>query len=293
MNNLLNEISSRIAGQTETPALDARVLLSHLIGKSQSWVLAHPELTLTPAQQEDLQASLDRLISGVPLPYILGRWEFYGLDLVISSDVLIPRPETEQLVDKALDWLKANPRCRTMIDMGTGSGCIPIALAVNIPDLYVKAIDVSEKALLVARGNLEKYNLTDRVEFIQGNLWDTNNDPDKFVFHSIDDHPSSGADLITANLPYIPTKLLHELKVFGREPDLALDGGTDGLVVIRLFLNSAPQYLKPGGLLLMEVESSLAPETTELIKVKFPGAEIRTYQDLAGLDRIIEVRQVK
>jgi release factor glutamine methyltransferase len=291
MSNYLNEITLRIKGLTETPFLDAQVLLSHLAGKNRSWILAHPELELDEQQKEKLAITLEQIDLGVPLPYIIGSWEFYGLELIVSKNVLIPRPETELLVDKALNWLKANPQQRKLIDMGTGSGCIAVALSVNIPDLIVKAVDISENALMIARQNAEKFNVAERIQFICANLWGNKDRDDQFSFSSQDGQPSEGADLITANLPYIPTTLLHGLKVYGREPDLALDGGFDGLNMIRDFLSFAPLYLKPGGIVLMECEASLGQEALDLAKENFPKAEIQLHRDLVGLDRLIEIRQ--
>lgn len=291
MKYLLNEIALRISDFTDSPNLDAQVLLAHLVGKSQSWVLAHPELMLSATQKDQLDLYLDQMSSGIPLPYILGRWEFYGLQLKISRDVLIPRPETELLVEKALDWLKVNPERRKGIDMGTGSGCIAIALAVHIPDLMIKAVDVAENAIKIARENASLHNVSDQIEFILSNLWENFNINYELQLPEIVDRSTVGVDLITANLPYIPSSILNGLMVHGREPDLALDGGMDGFKTINGFLKSAPLFLRPGGLLLMELESSLGSETLHLAKVAFPGAKIQLHQDLAGLDRIIEIRQ--
>lgn len=291
MSNYLSEITLRIKGLSETPFLDAQVLLSHLTGKDRSWVLAHPEMELDKQQKEILIFTLEQLESGVPLPYIIGNWEFYGLELIVSKDVLIPRPETELLVEKALDWLNENPQRRRLIDMGTGSGCIAVALSMNIPDLVVKAVDISENALKIARQNAEKFNVADRIQFISEDLWGGKNWEGKFSFTSQNDRTSEGADLITANLPYIPTGLLHGLDVYGREPDLALDGGFDGLIKIRDFLKFAPLYLKPGGLVLMELEASHGLESLVLAKENFPEAEIHLFKDLSGLDRVLEIRQ--
>ena len=290
LKNILNEIASRIIDSTETPVLDAQVLLASITGQSRSWVLAHPEIELNSKEQGELEFALDQLGTGVPLPYIIGNWEFYGLEFIISKDVLIPRPETELLVDKALAWLKANPKRRRLIDMGTGSGCIAVALAVHIPDLFVIASDISEKALYIAQQNAHKFDVAGRIEFICGNLWEAGKLEKGYAFSLKTDRPSPGADLITANLPYIPSSILHDLKVYGREPELALDGGFDGLVVIRQFLKSAMLYLKPGGLILMELESSLGKKASTLGYDFFPEAGIHLHQDLSGHERLLEIR---
>jgi release factor glutamine methyltransferase len=289
MNNKLNEITLLLRDLAETPGLDAQVLLAHIIGQSRTWVLAHPEMELTPGQQAKLTESLSRMRSGVSLPYIIGWWEFYGLEMIVTQDVLIPRPETELLVDKALDWLRANPERRRVIDTGTGSGCIAVALADHIPDLQVIASDISDAAIRVARKNARKFNVSDRIVSVCCHLF-----PAKKVgvwsrFSAQTNKPSSGADLIVANLPYIPTSTLRGLKVYGREPDLALDGGEDGLDVIRQFFERAPAYLEPGGMILMEIEASQGLSALSLAYDHFSEAIIHLHQDFSGRDRLLEI----
>ncbi len=289
MKNNINEITLLLRGYSESAVLDAEVLLAHLTGRSRSWVLAHPEMELTPAQEERLAESLARLRIGVPLPYIIGTWEFYGMEMIISQDVLIPRPETELLVEKGLDWLRKNPLSRRVIDIGTGSGCIAVALAENIHDLLVVATDISQKAIIVARQNAKKFNVHHRIKFVSCDLFPagTNVVWDKFPILS--GNPPTGGNLIVANLPYIPTLVLKGLRVYGREPDLALDGGKDGLVVIRRFLDQAPAYLEMGGMILMEIEASQGLSALSLAYDRFSSSEIHLHQDLSGRDRILEI----
>src|SRR5262245_52829956 len=131
-NKTWREIARVLPG--ETPVLDAQVLLAHVLGKDRSWVLAHPEATLTPKQETALETAIRKRQAGTPLPYILGQWEFFGLDFEVTPDVLIPRPETELLVETALAWLRTHPQhVYRFVDVGTGSGCIPVALAVHVP----------------------------------------------------------------------------------------------------------------------------------------------------------------
>ncbi len=150
---IIAKLRPLFANWSETPALDAQVLLAHLSGKNRAWLLAHPEATLSQGQQAALTVAVARLQSGEPLPYILGHWEFYGLDFTINADTLIPRPETELLVEQALAWLRARPGLRTAADIGTGSGCIAVSLAAHIPDLQITATDISTAALKIAQGN--------------------------------------------------------------------------------------------------------------------------------------------
>lgn len=277
---LLSEITTRLAPLSDTPDLDASVLVAHILNKPRAWVLAHPELTLTSEQQEQLDDSLARLELGESFPYILGHWEFFGLEFDVTPDVLIPRPETELLVEKAIVWLQESPVRRTVADVGTGSGVIAVSIAMNVPDVKILATDISLEALEVARKNALKFDVIDKVDFVQCDL---------LPYH-IDTLPTERHfDLICANLPYIPTDTLHNLPVFGREPTLALDGGADGLDPFRRLLELAPEWLAPGGLILMEIESSLGIQALALACDAFSNARVNLHQDLAGHDRLLEI----
>ncbi|MFN2236955.1 MAG: peptide chain release factor N(5)-glutamine methyltransferase [Anaerolineales bacterium] len=271
----LTKLKSQCAIWSNTPALDAQVLLSHICNKGRSWILAHPEIQLTSEQQSALNAVISRVETGEPLPYILGHWSFYGLDFKVNADTLIPRPETELMVENALQWLNAHPGRRSAIDIGTGSGCIAISLAVHIPDLNITGLDISLAALEVASINADKHDVTARLKFVHADLL-----PDNLL---------RSYDLICANLPYIPTKTLKGLDVFGREPTLALDGGPDGLRLIRRLLPQAAQILAPDGLLLLEIETTQGEIVLSLVGEFFPRAKVELLPDLAGHDRLIRI----
>jgi release factor glutamine methyltransferase len=279
--SLLSDIATRLASFSDTPDLDASVLLAHIVKKPRSWVMAHPELVLTSAQQKRLDDSLSRLEHREPFPYVLGHWEFFGLDFDITPDVLIPRPETELLVENAIVWLQASPDRRTIADVGTGSGAIAISIAANIPDAYILATDISHSALKVAHQNAHRYNLTNRIDFVQCDLLPPHFDP-----LATEDH----FDLLCANLPYIPTDTLHGLSVYGREPTLALDGGTDGLEIIRRLLHIAPEWLAPNGLILLEIEATRGIQALNMVYDLLSEAELHLHQDLAGQDRLLEIQ---
>jgi release factor glutamine methyltransferase len=274
----LAELSARFAAKCEIPALEAQVLMAHVLQKSRAWVLAHPESELSPAQQLALERSAARRQKGEPLPYILGHWELYGLDLLVTPAVLIPRPETELLVERALDWLRSHPNCRWAADIGTGSGCIAIALAVHIPDLKVLATDLSPQALQIANNNAIRHGVAERITFLQADLLAL---PVHFQHHPF--------DLIASNLPYIPHQTLEELPVSQFEPFLALDGGEDGLDLIHRLVTQAPGYLSPHGCLLLEIEARQGEAACALTKAAFPQAQIQLLPDLAGHDRLVEV----
>jgi len=277
-NSLLSDITARISPISDTPALEASILLGHIAGKSRTWVLAHPELVLTTEQSEQLEDSLTQLEHGEPLPYVLGHWEFFGIDLEITPDVLIPRPETELLVEKAIDWLNKNPERKRIADIGTGSGAIAISLATNIRDTEILATDISPEALQVAKLNAKKQNISRNIDFVECDLLPIRQGNGKEI------------DLMCANLPYIPTKSLKQLSVYESEPILALDGGEDGLELYRRLLGMIPKWLASNGLILIEIDSTCGTPALSLVRNMLPNATSILHQDFAGLDRLLEIR---
>ena len=266
--------------ESDTPELDAQILLAHVIGHPRAWLLAHLDSPLTPPQVESANQAFARLEAGEPLPYILGHWEFFGLDFDITPDVLIPRPETELLVEKAIKWLSASPERRTVADVGTGSGIIATSIAMHIPDANILATDISMKALTAAKHNAQKFHVHHRIQFTECNLLPPQS---QIVNHK------SKIDLICANLPYIPTQTLSGLPIFGREPTLALDGGEDGLDLYRRLLDIAPAWLAPRSMILLEIEATQGVAARQLAAEKFSNASISLHQDLAGHDRLLEI----
>ena len=269
---VLSQIRSRLEGQSETPGLDAQVLLAHIIGRPRSWVLAHPEVVLTSEQAGNLKSALARLVQDEPLPYILGHWEFFGLDFLVTPATLIPRPETELLVERALDWLRAHPGRRLAVDVGAGTGCIAVALAVHNPDLRLLACDLSLEALRVVQSNIQRHGVQERVSCLQADLLPALNQK---------------VDLICSNLPYIPSETLQDLPVKRWEPFLALDGGPDGLNLIRRLLTNAQGVLAPEGLVLLEIEERQGEATLQLARSVFSHSGVELIHDLAGRHRLI------
>jgi release factor glutamine methyltransferase len=281
ISTLLEQTVSRLSSISDTPELDARILFANLLDKPRTWIEAHPETKLTRSQLATVEKAIARLETGEPLPYVIGHWEFFGLDLELTPDVLIPRPETELLVERAIKWLSASKIRRTIADVGTGSGCIAIAIAHDLPDVRIMATDISRPALEVARRNAHRYNVADRINFIHCDLLPPHPDPLPTDRHF---------DLICANLPYIPTKTLQGLDIYGREPTLALDGGPDGLNVVRCLLHTAPEWLAPNGMILLEIEASQGISAVSLAYDAFDSAEIQLHRDLAGQNRLVEIR---
>ncbi len=268
------KVRKELQSHSASPYQDALVLLAHISGRSKSQILADPDLQLNPQQEQTLDQALDRLSSGVPLPYVLGEWEFFKLTLKITEDVLIPRPETEGLVELALSWLEKHPERRECLEIGTGSGCIAITLAKNIPDLTVTATDISPAALKIAKENAAIHGVSDRVNFLVRDLLDGFTTP---------------VDLLVANLPYIPRRKLESLSVFKTEPVLALDGGEDGLVYIKDVLKNSKSLLHPQGAILLELDEDCGATALDLARGVWPGSTLKLDQDLSGQDRYLSV----
>ncbi len=267
----LRPAAARLRPITKTPRLEAEVLLTHVLDTARSTLLAHPERDLYPDQVAQYRDLVARRASNYPLPYLTGTCEFYGMDFEVTPEVMIPRPETETLVEMALEREPAS-----IIDVGTGSGCIAIALAANLPTASIYAIDISSAALAVARRNAEQYGVEDRVRLIVGDV--------------LTPRPSS-VDLIVSNPPYVSANEWSTLpdSVLHHEPRLALDGGPDGLSIIRQLLLEAQGTLKSNGSLLIEIGAQQGQAARQLAHTYFPQAEIDIHPDLAGRDRVLEV----
>jgi release factor glutamine methyltransferase len=253
---------------------EAQVLLQYVMHKDRAWIVSHPDAFLTFEQEAQFFDLLDRRTRREPLPYLVGHWEFYGMDFLLTPDVLIPRPETELLVEVGSRWLEAHSGEHWIADVGTGSACIAVALAKAYPHSQVVALDISMPALKISHMNIHKNQVEDRVHLLQGSLLEA---------------VSCQFDLICANLPYIPTRSLDGLEVAQYEPRTALDGGTDGLQWIKQLIDQALEHLSPGGLLALEIQFDQGDQVVELVKKVFKNVKVEKRQDLAGLDRVITV----
>jgi len=249
--------------------LETELLLAHVLGVERSWLYAHGEAPLTPAQQSALDELATRRLDGEPMAYLLGFREFYGREFRVTPAVLIPRPETELLVDAGLEILGSDDT--SVLDVGTGSGCIALTLAAERPDWQVTAVDLSSAALAVCRDNAARLNLA-RVELLHGDLL----------------KPVQGRrfDAILSNPPYVAAGDSHldqgDLRF---EPDMALSADDEGLSVIRRLVQQAPRHLHAGGCLLIEHGYDQAAQVRALLDQQgFIGIESRC--DLAGIERI-------
>jgi release factor glutamine methyltransferase len=279
-------------GRARLAALDdgsttAQALLAYVLGLSRERLLAYPETPLGAQQAAAFDRLLERAAAGEPLAYLTGRREFYGLEFEIDARVLVPRPETELLVDLARAMRPAH--AARILDVGTGSGCIIVALGVHLPNATLTAADISPAALAVARRNAAKHGLSGRVTFVESDLLSAFQPPASNI-----QPPASSLqppfDLITANLPYIDRAELARLPVSRYEPRVALDGGPGGLRLVERLLRQAPACLSPAGTLLLEIGAGQGPATAATARAFFPSASITIKPDLAELDRVLVIQ---
>ncbi len=265
---------------TDEAAVEAELLVRHATGLDRAGIYANPHWGLTSEQSLMLRELTRRRLHREPLPYILGEWHFCGLPFRVSPAVMIPRSETETLVEESLAWRRhrreedAGPV--TIVDVGTGSGCIAITLATKLPADNVLALDVSPEALTVARENAERLRVVDRMRLLESDLLSAVSGP---------------ADLIVANLPYIPGAEVPSLQPEVRlhEPQIALGGGPDGLSLIRRLLAQARSLLSPKGAIMLEINPPQSATLPSEALAIFPGADVRIVRDLAGLDRVVVI----
>jgi release factor glutamine methyltransferase len=258
----------------DTPSLDASLLLGEILRLDRAGLILAEGSPLSPEARGLFDESLKRRLSGECTAWILGRREFRGLAFAVSPEVLVPRPDTETLVEAALEFIDAPgaPPGLTLLDLCTGSGAVAVSLKHERPGLGVSASDISLPALDLARKNARRLlGGAGEINFLAGSLFD--GIPGSF-------------DLIVSNPPYVPTALLETLAPeVRREPRIALDGGPDGLDLIRPIIAGAPDHLRPGGVLLLEADPGQMPALTALLAREGYG-NIRVFQDLSGRDRV-------
>jgi len=256
--------------------LEAELLLRHLLQIERAQLYADQEKELTTQQSQAYQELVQRRLNGEPSAYIVGQREFYGLDFYVDSRVLIPRPESELLIDKALEFAREHPNISRPViaDVGTGCGNLAISLAVHLSQAKIYASDISQAALEVAALNCQRHKLSQRIHLLQGYL--------------LEPLPES-VDIIVANLPYVKDKELARLDPHVRdfEPHLALAGGNQGLDLIAELLAQTPGKLRQGGALFMELGEGQGAAALALARKKLPQSEAYLYPDLSGIDRVL------
>jgi release factor glutamine methyltransferase len=276
--------------------LAAELLLLHATSQNRTWLYSHPEEILPESVAEAYFALLARRSTGVPTQHLTGKQEFWGLEFEVNPDVLIPRPETEHLIEVALDRLavreiragrpaRMNGENVTLIDIGTGSGCIAVTLAKELSVARVYATDISEAALAVARRNAARHGVSGRIQFLQSNLFES-------FSPRATRHAPLSFDLIISNPPYVG---LHEaetlpIEVREHEPRAALFGGEEGYELYGEFIPRAAQHLKPGGLLVLELGYNSLPAVEPLLD-RADWLNVSVTKDLSGISRVISAER--
>jgi release factor glutamine methyltransferase len=251
----------------EEAGLEAELLLQHLLCMDSVRLFLEHDEELTATQAKLLDDLVELRISGEPLAYITGKREFYGREFHINPKVLIPRPETEHLIEKALEIVSQIPS-PVIADIGTGSGAIAVSLAAEVPDARIFAVDISDFAIDTARLNARRQGVESHITFLYGDLGEPLLEP---------------VDLLIANLPYVRSADC----AASPEPQLALDGGVKGLDVIERLCNSLEGKLKPGGWVLLEIGQGQEETAQRLLREALPGARVGTIKDLAGIERVV------
>jgi release factor glutamine methyltransferase len=263
----------------EDAPFEAEWLLCHVLGISKAELHSEPQRVLSPAETRELQHLVARRLRHEPMAYILECCQFHGIDFYVDRDVLIPRPETELLVEEAIEFAHRDfplGRQLTIADIGTGSGVIAVSLALALPHAVIYATDISASALRVARTNCLRHKVDGRITLLCGNL--------------LEPLPKR-VNIIVANLPYVRSCDLTTLsqEITGFEPTTALAGGEDGLGIMRCLLDQLPGRLYPGGSLLLEVGQGQAEAVRSLVNTNFPQANTRSIPDLSGIHRAVKV----
>jgi release factor glutamine methyltransferase len=272
------------SNRIERARLEAELLLAHVLELRKEDLIIRFNQELTDPQEEKFQQLIERRCRKEPLAYIVGHREFWSLEFKVNPKVLIPRPETEGVVERLLNLTgdEAYEKVIHILDVGTGSGILAIVAALEFPNARVTAVDNSGDALEVAQENALRHQVADRVEFLKMNLMHDWNFPE-----------SSCYDFILSNPPYIPSKELEQLMpdVRDYEPRTALDGGPDGLACYRYIVANAFPYLKPGGHLIFEVGDDQAGPVEQRVQAHGGWDEIEVIQDLSGRDRVVSTRR--
>jgi len=266
----------------ESAWLEAHILLGKVLEKERIYLISHDDEVISRQAFEEYISYINTRISGVPLQYITGKQEFMSLDFDVNPAVLIPRAETEILVDQVLNCISDLSENNTVrvLDIGTGSGCISICTAYYSKRAVITAIDISKDALQTAKQNANKHGILERIKFIESNL-----------FEGISEQKF---DVIVSNPPYISTGTIMNLQteVKNHEPMWALNGGDDGLDCIRRIIEEAHIYLESGGMLALEIGHDQAQRVASLIDKRAEYRNIRITKDYSGIDRVVIANKI-
>lgn len=273
-----------VARGSDSPQADVRRLLSFVMQREPAWLLSHGEYRLTSAQSRAFAECCRKRAAGMPVAYLTGFAGFFGREFAVDERVLVPRPQTEHLVEDAIAHLRGrlDPRAPmkqllTVFEAGVGSGAIACSIAAEVPGAIVEGSDVSEAALAVAQLNARRLNVQNRCTFYRADI--------------VRERDAKSYDVVVANLPYVPTAdIPAKPDPVGYEPRVALDGGPDGLNAYRKLLAAAPRMLRPGSLLLLEAAPPTIPGLERLARAALPSGELEVRRDYGGHDRYLAIR---
>jgi release factor glutamine methyltransferase len=257
----------------DNPSLESEVLLRYILDVERAHLHTHPKHLISGENENTLNEWISRRLRGEPLAYIIGCREFFGRYFKVDKRVLIPRPETELLVETAIAFASES-KVNTAAEIGTGSGAVAVSLIHSLPKIKLYATDISEDALEAARFNAATHSVSERIVFLQGNL--------------LEPLPEA-VDLLIANLPYVNQEDMPEVNTYNYEPALALNGGEGGLIKIKQLCRQLDGKINPEGCVLLEIGLGQGEMLKEYILSLYPQAEINFLQDLAGIDRAIKV----
>ncbi len=280
----INRASTELsAAGIDNARLDAEILLAHLIRKDRVWLIIHRDEALDEELRLLYDSSVHRRARREPLQYIIGKQEFWGLEFKVTPDVLIPRPETELVVESALSHIQSAGGPVTIIDLCAGSGCIAVSLAKSTAGARIFATDTSVRALAVARANARKHGVADHIRFLEGDLFMPLSELD---LHGI-------TDIIVSNPPYVRSGDLPALQPEVRdfEPELALIAGPEGTEIHQRIIDQAPKFLKKHGALIMEMGQGQADVLIRTVKDSGQYDSPDILKDLAGIERVIAARK--
>lgn len=273
---MLSAITKLQTLKDASPHLDAEVLLSFTMKKQKTFILTNPDKKLSAIQQKKFNGLIARRKNGIPVAYLIGQKEFYGMNFFINSNVLVPRPDTETLIESAIHAVRQQtPDKKTVIaDIGTGSGCIAITLAKYLPQVKIIATDISPQAIDIAKKNARRQKVYNKIRFIEGDLL----------------HPlilkKIKCDIMVANLPYLTST---ELKNVRHEPKAALYGGKMGVELIERLLIQSSAILNPGSIILLEISPTQVKLVDFIIEQQLSGKKVSFIKDLNGRDRVVKI----
>ncbi|MFA5358933.1 MAG: peptide chain release factor N(5)-glutamine methyltransferase [Patescibacteria group bacterium] len=284
ISKILNDATKRLKSKSSSPTLDAEILLAHVLKKPKEFILIHPETVLTKKQISNLQFLISKRKTGEPIAYLTGHKEFYGLDFIVNRHVLVPRPETELLVEETLKIINANYQPPiTIADIGTGSGCVAITIATKSPNAKIYATDISSLALTVAKKNSAEHKTTKQLIFKRGSL--------------LSPLQNIKLDIIVANLPYLDKKMKNllrstETRGLKFEPTLALYAGDKGLDKFKKFFSQLAKRKQQPNFVLLEIGHNQGRVLQKLCTKYLPGYKTTIKKDLCDFDRVLILKKI-